>query len=605
MKVDLVVNTMMQQIDRNMQSQVLPAAAYRAGELLRGRVMLTDGEGLQIRLDNGALLNAMPSGDVILSPGATITLRVTGQMDGQLVMQLMDQEINSLRSEPPIGDGAALLKRMGLEQSQQGQSVAHAMERMKLPMREETARTAMDTMARFPSLSADKAVFLAANRITANTANVDALNRLVDGRVMTGDELTRLAELLMELPATPLPEAESGRQPAPQAYTATQTGEQPHTQQTLAGIANLQENASAMAGEQAPAGYDPADVSGRAAIPVDLPARSGPIAQAVAEMKPGVPQQVAAAVLPNPDNSSDAVLQLQSLVQVALGVEVADSNSGVLLALQRSGLAKQAVAIMLEGPLLPQGELRERMDALISALPQQEAAGVRQFINRMVAELGKYITEPTTQAHAQPAADTAIGRVLREITGLFAKLDGDAAKELMQAATDQKGKVSQLLSDATGTGAAGQDVVRQLGRVASHVQLIHDISQYAYQQIPVMLEDKQKTVELYVMNKGKGGRKVKADQANILIALDTDSMGHVETLINVSQKNLRLRFGVEKPELVRFVEGHMTELGRAMGEIGYRVSDLRTQVINKPVSPLTVAERVAQEPAAGALDMRL
>ncbi len=605
MKVDLVVSTMMQQIDRNLQSQVMPAAAYRSGELLRGRVMLAQGEGLQIRLDNGTLLNAMPSGDVLLNPGATVTLRVTGQMDGQLVMQLLEQDLSGSRGAGSAQDGAALLRRMGLEQSQQGKALLQAMERMKLPMQEETVRTALDTLARYPGLSAEKAVFLAANRIPANASSVDALNRLVDERAMTGDELTRLATLLAK---DGEPEAAGSRQLLPVGLPHLQDdgAAQAQTQQPArAGLENSQQINDALTGgrNQAQGSTPPADEAGWQA---GLPAQAAGQSQGVSPARtPGAQPGVLAPPPPGlPGADAEAVAQLQSLVQVAFGDQANDRYAGALTALDRSGLARQAVAAALEGPLLGSAELQQRVEYLVGALPQAEAAETRQFLQGLVAELSKYI--PREAAQPQPAADTALGGVLREITGLFARLDGDAAQELAQAASSQKGKVAQLLADASAAGSAGQDAVRQLGRVAGQVQLIHDISQYAYQQIPVMIEDRQKTVELYVMNKGsKSGRKVRADQANILIALDTDSMGHIETLINVNQKSLRLRFGVEKPELARYVENHMTDFGRAMGEIGYRVSDLRTQVISKPVSPLTVAERVEQEPSAGALDMRL
>jgi hypothetical protein len=209
MKVDLVVNSMIQQIDRNLQTQIMPLVAFRAGEILHGRVMLDAGDRPQIRLDSGELLNALPSGDVQLFGGATVTLRVTGNMDGQFVMQLLDQEIGAGTPAQQQSAGAALT-RIGLENTPQGKALLGAMETMRVPMREETARQAMTILNSFPRLSGEKAVFLAANNITPTEAMVNALNALVDGGATTGGELTRLVDML----ARPSTEAQTAAIPA-------------------------------------------------------------------------------------------------------------------------------------------------------------------------------------------------------------------------------------------------------------------------------------------------------------------------------------------------------------------------------------------------------
>lgn len=615
MKVDLVVNTMIQQIDRNLQQQVLPALSYRAGELLRGRVMLAVGDRPQIRLDNGALLNAIPAGDVLLSPGASVTLRVSGQMDGQLVMQLLDQELTGERSAPLAGETNNPLAKMGLEFAPQGKAVMQAMAQMRLPMREETARQALETMTKFPDIGAEKAVFLVANRIAATAASVDALNGLIDAHVMTGDELTRLADILKN--------------------TAPQTGSRAGAEQSGGsaqgnGPAATQPDGRQPAGSAATVGQDntadPAVTGGAAAarqgsnaaelppIRVGAAGGSAPLQPGSIVMPPsdGIPATATVtggAPASPPGSPADDMMQLQSLMVAALGMEQAEQYANAAAVLDRNGMVKQAVALALDGPLLPQEELAGKMEAFASSLPQDAAPEARQLVEKLIAGLGKYLQDSAGPAEQGQAAVGASGlaRVLKEINHLFARLDsGDGTDTLMQAATAQKARVTQILSDAAGIGVASPDAARQMDRIANHVQLIGDISQYAYQQIPVELNGRQKTVELYVLNKGKNGRKVNPDHASILIALDTESLGHIETLINVSQKNLRLRFGVERPELAGFVESHMTELGQAMQVIGFRLSDMHTQLISHAVTPLTVAERVEPEIApSGMLDRRV
>lgn len=567
MKVDVVVNSMVQQIDRNLKTQALPAAAFRPGEILYGRVMLSSDDRPQIRLDSGALLNAIPSGDVQLFAGATVTLRVSGNTEGQLVMQLLDQELDGLHiaARPPDAGGTPA----DAGATPQGRAVLRAMEAMRVPIREETVRQALGIMGLFPGMEPEKAVFMAANRIPPTQANADALNALVDGGATTGGELMKLAGML----ASQAADTEAAIQ-TEEYVPADAASMRPAQAGTAAGRA---EGAAAQPSVSAePEGTGPA---GSAA---------GAIAPAA-----GTPGGAQGAVL-HPE--SDGMLQLQSLIFVSLGLEAADRYAGAVASLQRRGLAEGAAQLALDGAF----EGREAFDALLgaftAAMPEDEAAGTREFLTKLAAGIRTYADAsgiaPDARA-AAPQQPQGLQRVIAEITDLFARLEADAAgnaDELMKTASALRhGAVEHLASEIRDAGAASPAVTRQLNGLQTHVRLLDNISQYSCQQIPVQMNGGSRTVELYVLNRGRNGKKINPENASILIALDTEHMGHLETLISVSKKSIRLRFGVEYPELVGYVDSFTTDIGQAMQEIGYRLSDVRMQVTPKPVTPLSAA----------------
>jgi hypothetical protein len=632
MKIDLVVNTMIQQIDKNLQSQVIPALTFRAGEILHGRVMLTSDDKMQIRLDNGALLNAVPSGNVLLSAGATVTLRVSGQMDGQFVMQLLEQELSSELTGSVTTTRAAneALSKLGLSSSPQGRQVLQAFERMNLPIREETVRQALDILGTFPGLAPEKAVFMAANRIPATQANVNALIGLIDGKATTGDDLIKLTNILtaQAVETDNVQSLGSTLNAAVPTLVGQAAAENAVPQQgngsSTMGMGNLQNaeelpQGSANPLAKQPAGADTATAAqgpgGDSSLLSDLvvPAFAGggqaPGATTDTGAIPvGNAQQASAATL----NGDDGILQMQSLVFVALGVEDADRYSAVIAHMADSGVLKQALQLALDGPFLGGKELQSQLGQLVAAMPAGSAPEAQAFMEKLVTGLGKYIADnggAALASHQALEAPSGLPRVIQEITGLFAKLDGNASDmgaNIAKAAGAQQASLAHIAAEIGSAAAASPDVTMQLNKIASHVRLIDNISQYAYQQIPVQINDRNRTVELYVLNRGKNGKKINPNNANILIALDTDNMGHLETLINVTNKNLRLRFGVENPELVGFIDSFTTELSQAMQDIGYRLSDVRMQVTDKPVTPLTVTEVV--EPKTGSLtrlDMKL
>lgn len=546
MKVDLVVNSMIQQLDRNLQMQIMPVLAFRAGEILHGRVMLDAGDKPQIRLDSGELLSALPSGDVQLFAGATVTLRVTGNMDGQFVMQLLEQELSgrTAAGQTPEAAGEPLTRLMG--NTQQGRAVLAAMETMRVPPREETARQAMTILGAFPGLKAEKAVFLAANGITPTDAAVNALNALIDDGATTGGELMKFADML-----------------AGQALDAEGTG------------------------AKAPA--------------QSAPAAGGIAAQAATAA--GISTQSA---LPQ----GDAMLQLQSLIFVGLGMDAAEQYSAITSALGKLGMAPDAVRLALDGSMAADQEFEARLAAFTAALPEGEGGEARAFLTRLAGGLK---SQAEAAALAMPGvaepAPQGLQRVVREVMDLFVKLEGDSAantKEL-QGATKLTHETAQRLSaELADTGAAGAATAQQLNRVENHIRLLDNITQYAYQQIPVAMNGRNRTVELYVMNRGGSGKKINPEKASILIALETENMGHLEALISVSSKNLRLRFGVDKPELAGYVNSFTGEISRAMQGIGYKLSDVRMQVTGAPVTPLSaIAEAESWQDSPMRLDIKL
>lgn len=571
MKVDLVVNTMIQQIDRNLQSQMMPAMNWRAGDILRGKVMLRSDEGLQIRLDGGALLNAVPAGDVLLSPGATVTLRVGSHADNELVMQLLTQDNGAAaQAQPGVG---GMLARLGADPSPQARQVAQAMERMGLPLLEETAREALATLAQFTGLAPEKAVFLAANRIHATQANVDALNRLVDGKAALGADLLRLADIL----STQALQADAPVGADESSHTAPQAADMPEGWE----------------GETPPAS----------------PAAPGPAGPAVAA---GGAARGAAAF-----SGEDARLNLQSLIHVALGADAVAQSAGVVAALEREGALSAAVAVALDGPYMDGEQLNAELQALLSALPEAEAAPAGAFLMKLVSGMRGYIEEqtarpspgaalPPPEVGALQPRQNGAAALVREIADLFVPmdegLDGETER-FVEAASSQKASLQRLAAGVEAGGTA--EAVGQMKRIAGHVRLVSDISQYAFQQIPVRLNGSERTVELYV-KRGRGRGKINADNANILIALDTGHLGRLEAHIGVTNKSLRLRFGVETPELAGHVNAYSADLAEAMREIGYRLSDIRTEVTARPVTPLTVAAALDGGPAQpGALDIKL
>jgi len=590
MKVDIVVNSMIQQIDRNLQTQMTPASSFRPGDILRGRVMLTGDDRLQIRLDSGALLNALPAGDVMLAQGATVTLRVSGHMDGDLVMQLLGQELDGRQISGQAAPAEEAPAAAGMNETPEGRAVLQSMQRMGLPLREETDRQALEILQRYPGLEPDKAVFMAANRMSGTQTQVDTLNQLIDQHATTGDELLKLADILTSQAS------ENGN-----TELLHESGDLPAAQAEESPGGNAA--GTAMADELMAANTDET-----VTISTGTPQAEG-AAQTAATPAAYTQGTFAPTPVQNETTAQDGMLRLQSLALVALGEDSAERYSGVIARLADSGGLASAASLALDGPFMNAEQLSGSLQAFEDSLPKGIAKDARAFVEELAQGVAKYAAQSyIPSVPAQTPGGAGVARVVREIMDMFVRVDegdgSDSGATLAKAAGTQREGLARIAVDISRTGAASPEAARQLDAVSSHVRLLNDVSQYVCQQIPVQVNGKNYTAELYILNKGKRGKKINADSANMLVALDTEHMGRVEALASVSQKNLRLRFGVEKPDLIGYINSYTAELGRAMQEIGFRLSDMHAQVISKPVNPMTAAQ--AAEPlGTGTLDLKL
>ncbi len=717
MKVDVVVNSMRQQLDPATQARMIPTLSYRPGELLRGQVMLADGERLQVRLDNGRLLNALPADDVLLSPGSTVTLRVTGSMDGTEIMQLLSQEPSEAQLLGGEQTTDMALLRLGVKPTEDNRALYAALSRWQAQPDGETMGRAVALLREFPELGPDGAAFLAANRIPAGREQVDALLRLVAGYHL-GDDLQALAETLLnrlqvyrgegqsnsaaQLSALIADMAQSTQTPQPAVITGGQTGTNP-----TAIVDQSQSNTIAAQGAQPQAGLSTqtgalaaapqpqgTDATPTAPMPLPqssstMPAAADPLLQSLSAMSTAavlgvetmpdgqtaalampqgeaavtatvplptnhsaVPSQVTPLVAegqgqavptiplstgaptpaplpagmvpapltdgaegvamptPQPTPMADGASELNSLVALAFEGQPAQQMQQAqpaLLALAQAGSEGQAAGLLLDSLLLPPQEATAQLEAFVQTLPTADQPAVRQLLGTVLDQLRALVG---TQMAATAAAgdDDGLPRLIRTVASLFVAVGAaaDAGGQLQQAAAERNTHLQELAARLDTAVPGDRDAARQVQRMNTTASLISDINQYAYQQIPVQMNDRTRTVELYVMKNGKGRKKIDPENANILIALDTDHMGHLETAVHVSKKTVRLRFGVERPDLVGHVNGYLPDLANAMQAIGYRLGDLRLQVIERPVTPLTAPQAAEEEPVPqGRLDITL
>ena len=104
-------------------------------------------------------------------------------------------------------------------------------------------------------------------------------------------------------------------------------------------------------------------------------------------------------------------------------------------------------------------------------------------------------------------------------------------------------------------------------------------------QMPVLMNEELKNLQIYVMNKKKNTKKIDPQNMSILLNMETNSVGNLNIYVAVSNKNVMLKVGLDKPEFKRVIEPQakvlidlMKDIGYEVKEVGFRVNDEQTML---------------------------
>jgi hypothetical protein len=180
-----------------------------------------------------------------------------------------------------------------------------------------------------------------------------------------------------------------------------------------------------------------------------------------------------------------------------------------------------------------------------------------------------------------------IGKAVREMP--------DQLKELKLLAEDADNIVREAVSS-------------KLDQIEKQMSLMSEVKRFDCYQIPLQTGTQQQTTaELFVYRYRGGKKAVDPDNILILLGLDTQHMGRVETLVKTSGKNLNIEFNLEDMRLGDEMETEAGLLKEAVQQAGYNFSGVSVKQLNARTTVLNAEERFDKEAdgSAGNLDVRI
>lgn len=564
------------------------AAGLSNGDFLVATVERIQGDTLLLRVDDGTLLNAALQGNMQLAQGDVIEAAVS--KDG----------------------GTCLLYIVNVLHA--GGQAANDMAASVSP---QTLSAMLAVIKRNPGLDAEIALYLAQNNIPDTAENIAALSQMSRG---TG--IGALLGQILELMSPPAQAQQLDGAPSaviPAGETAPSQGE-PLTANPDVAPKGGKSQAAPTAQSQVPvngetlrtgtqtqttgpqaAATDPKSNTAATGMPYTDPAvpAQRPDTQGRADIAGGKPG-------PAPGTGQGETTVPQSAGKSA----VPEAQPGTVNTVQPQAASQQGAADAVQPQAgLPQsapsntGAVPNTADTNtqygvqnISAQPanQQEAAQS----SRAALSLGPILPEESARQTDRAdlgvlqGPDEHIGRLIR---GLFLHLDKQSGEDIKRTAGEMSRGLKTLKSELIQTDNKYRELcLKSVDQAMRQIAMADRTAHFEHMQIPFAVkEGEHRTAELYVFRR-KNGRKSPAEAGrSILVALDTDHMGRVETLIREESGSISLEFRLQNPDMTGTFKKNSAPLQKAVEAAGYRLSGMRFAGLEKKTTVLNAGEMVS------------
>jgi hypothetical protein len=211
-------------------------------------------------------------------------------------------------------------------------------------------------------------------------------------------------------------------------------------------------------------------------------------------------------------------------------------------------------------------------DALAAALA--EVPGFRDTPPRYILRFSEMLTRVAGSENTV-AERPSIENLHEQIERLFTDIDRNdpnLGQRLSQAKEELFLRLSLIEESISHLDTPRKEAaLEQTQRLVSHVRVMNSIDHIVYMHLPVIINEKATTAELYVFKKKGGKQRIDPENVNILLAIELEHMGKWEGLINIKGKDVTVKMEVQGEEEKRLFGSNIVALHKLLHEIGFKL----------------------------------
>lgn len=552
------------------------APKFVEGQILIAQVEHIQGDKVMLKNNEGRLFMALMQSDLGLAEGNIVEVAANSNGSGY-VLHLLDVESGNMQS---------------------GKSDAA---RYMIP-------GTLEAMKANPGMDPKAASFLIENNIPRTPQNIATLAQIVRGDSGLGALLAGILSGLDNTDVQPAPGAQAVPAGATEAQAGQATG---YIDEGNLSQPNATGGQAAVPAGQAADGAGQAAAAESAAQAGGSPQVNGAVESAViSESKDGagaagMQSQAAAANAPQSQNFGAAIAaQTQNSAEAA---ETAQGQNTAQPAAAAQTQGQQQANASAPGNIPEQANIPAAQNTqypvnapanLVSEAAPQVILNEGIYVQDIYVMNENATGEQTAAAAAEPKfaeKDIAalIERFLSDMPGqprsinkeeiagrimdLFCRPDKQTGAEFKKTILDIPDGLNTLKlllqqSDKQDKGA----LIQKADQAQKQLELLAESKRFDCIQVPFMLKNgAERTAELYVYRHKRNNKEPGEEGLTVLVALDTQHIGRVETLMKTAGKKLSLEFRLERKEIQPEIIKRSKALAKALESAGYTLKSLK------------------------------
>ncbi len=571
----------------------------KPGDNVRVQILENSGSELTLKFSDGTVVSGAVAAPVEAAEGEFVNLTFKGFVDGRPAFEVAEKAIQP-QTDRAFENIKNVLTALKLPLTEQNLQIARALTEQNLPVTGENMAKMTGLLRANAGLKPNEAAFLTASRLSEDTNNIDKLQSLLAGRLKLSDDISELAKLvdsrMKGSAGLPADASAVNRLVQKIAASLAEKGEL-----TARGGEEIKNQAVQNNGTSAAAGQDQAKASVSAAANGRAPDISENARPAI---DPAGKEAAGKAV--NNANSGQTVKPADSAgaerpgivadgeVSASVKANTTEVNTDLKAGNLFTGTSDKT-GIARDSAQTENSELSSTAEKLLNMLKGETPQGKSELtlLNAFNKELtalmnsGKLSGEELAAAKQLSGEERVFAAAVKTLKSLFVRIDETSENidpvrlyKEMDGALQTLKSTLQLLPQ--GMREAAGTIVNNL---ESNVNFINQLNNYSsYVQLPLSIFNQNTTGELYMLKKGSRSKKLDPSNMTVLISLDSNNIGRIDTLLSVDGRNISTNFRLEDSEVFPVLKEHHKQLYNGLLEKGFRLVDFTYRLMDEPIN---------------------
>jgi hypothetical protein len=518
------------------------------GDVVRARVIEMTSNDLVLKLFDGSTFNASTLTNLNIKPGDMVDFLIKEKQDSKFVMETVKADTNfTVNDETQTNSSIQrLFSENNIENSIENIKLASGIRAENLTLDKNSFDAITDILKTIGTGKTTEALFMYKNGIYSGINDINTLTDIINGRFKLGNEIK---EILVAI-KTAINEANPVIQSVSNSFEANSKLNNSQTVNVLnAEKQNIQLNL--VASESEVIGSLILTDKNNVSKEIQIPQSSSKIMQENTQIIK--------------ENTQKNNLNAQSSI-----LDMNESNFNDFSNLNQTNQINRltnTITSELVKNILNQGKIETNNENIETNLQSTNKQG------HNVNDLKNSVEKLFTSIDKEMNTDDLKPKNIYENT--------------LKALDIIKESVKSVLPDTY------QNLLPKIENIESGMKFLSQINQYnAYVQIPLSINNFNTSGEMYIFKKNNKKKNIDSENVSMLVCLDTQNMGRVDSMVNVKNKNINIQMRIEDSTLIKLIKDSVYLLHEALNEKGFKLVDLKCNTTAEVLNPSN-AEKIA------------